>query len=424
MQILLAILALSFLIIVHEFGHFIVAKLSGIKVHEFSLFMGPKLFSKQFGETTYSLRLVPLGGFVRMEGEEQESEDERAFNKKPIYIRAAVIAAGPIMNLLVAIIIIAAIFLRLGYTSTEIGDVQKNSPAAIAGIQTGDNLVEFNNKKIYQPADTEIFFYAFKGDLATIKVNRNGKLLSYELPLQKSVYRLGYMPKDDTNTVIKVIAGDPAEKVGIKPNDEIIKLNNKPVHNRQDISSYLNTIKDAPVGITVIRDGKEQNLGKIKAKVERNSAYAALGVGLQGKKGGVLQSTKQATLFSYSVARSVFYSVAWLVSGAVPLKEVMGPVGIVTTIGNAVQQGPTFLEKFLGLLNITAYISINLGVFNLIPFPALDGSKLLLLGIEGVRRKSITPEKEAIISMVGLSLLIMLMLFATYNDILRTFFGG
>ena len=121
MQILIAILALSFLIIIHELGHFTVAKLSGIKVHEFALFMGPKIFSVQKGETTYTLRLVPIGGYVRMEGEEQASEDSRAFNKKPIPVRMAVIAAGPIMNIIVAIILVFIVISSNGYNSTIVG---------------------------------------------------------------------------------------------------------------------------------------------------------------------------------------------------------------------------------------------------------------------------------------------------------------
>jgi regulator of sigma E protease len=424
MQILLAILALSFLIIVHEFGHFIVAKLSGIKVHEFALFMGPKLISKQFGETTYSLRLVPLGGFVRMEGEEQESEDARAFNRKPIYIRAAVIAAGPIMNLLFAILIITIIVSKMGFTTTVVDELGKNSTAAAQGLQAGDRLVQFNNKPIYHPMDVEMFFYAFKGEKVELEVIRNGNPEKFSVPLQKTSYRLGFGPKDDTNTVIAVAKESPAEKAGLKANDIITKLNSVKVNSRQEISNYLNQNKENPVKITVSRNGKDETLKPVQAKEERNAALPSMGIEFQVKKGGFFESVQQSVIYSFSVARSVFYSVIWLVTGSVSLKDMMGPVGIVTTIGDVVEQSPTFMYKLFGLLNITAFISINLGVFNLIPFPALDGSKLLLLGIEGIRRKAIPPEKEAIISMVGLTLLIMLMLFATYNDIVRTIFGG
>jgi regulator of sigma E protease len=284
--------------------------------------------------------------------------------------------------------------------------------------------VQFNNKPIYHPMDVEMFFYAFKGEKVELEVIRNGNPEKFSVPLQKTSYRLGFGPKDDTNTVIAVAKESPAEKAGLKANDIITKLNSVKVNSRQEISNYLNQNKENPVKITVSRNGKDETLKPVQAKEERNAALPSMGIEFQVKKGGFFESVQQSVIYSFSVARSVFYSVIWLVTGSVSLKDMMGPVGIVTTIGDVVEQSPTFMYKLFGLLNITAFISINLGVFNLIPFPALDGSKLLLLGIEGIRRKAIPPEKEAIISMVGLTLLIMLMLFATYNDIVRTIFGG
>ena len=136
-------------------------------------------------------------------------------------------------------------------------------------------------------------------------------------------------------------------------------------------------------------------------------------------KGGVVETFKQSAAYSFSIARTVAYSLSWLITQRVSLKEMSGPVGIVTAIGDVVHYSPTFMDKLLNLMNFTALISINLGLFNLIPFPALDGSKLIILAIEGIRRKALPPEREAIISLVGLALLVMLMIFATFNDVLR-----
>ncbi len=431
MQIILAIVALSFLIIVHEFGHFIVAKLSGIKVHEFSLFMGPKLFGVMKGETLYSVRLIPLGGFVRMEGEEQASEDERAFNRKPLLVRAAVIAAGPVMNLIVAVVIIAVITSFTGFNTTKVSNVFKGSPAYNSGLKAGDVLVSYDGKRVYQPMDIFSFLFASKGKTAAAEILRDGKTLSLSITpevIQGNRYILGFGAKEpygeNSNVVSSVGQNTPAEKAGLKPGDEITKLNDKTISTKQDISNYLKENRDKPVAITVLRNGSAVRLNEIVPVQEKGQEQYDLGVLFSHEYGSGFTVVKQSFFYCYSTARSVYYSLAWLITGTVSLNQMMGPVGIVSTIGDVVKQSPTVLDIVLNLLSITAFISINLGIFNLIPFPALDGSKLLLLLIEGIRRKAIPPEKEAFISMVGLVLLILLMIFATSNDIMRIFGKG
>src|SRR5665647_1562562 len=144
--IIIGIIAFSFLIFIHELGHFTVAKLCKIRVNEFSLFMGPKLFSFKKGETEYSLRLVPIGGYVKMEGEEENSDDERAYNRKPVWQRFLVIAAGPIMNIVVAILLIFLVYINGGYGINKVYDVQPLSPAAVAGIEKGDVIIGYDSK--------------------------------------------------------------------------------------------------------------------------------------------------------------------------------------------------------------------------------------------------------------------------------------
>lgn len=430
MNILVALLALSFLIIVHELGHFTVAKLSGIKVHEFALFMGPKLFSIQRGETTYSIRLIPLGGFVKMEGEEQESTDERAFNRKPIYVRAAVIAAGPIMNLLTAILIVTVIITNMGFNTTEIRAVQDNAPAQQANIQVGDRIVRYDNHRVYHPMDVLSFLYASKGKQADVELIRDGQRINTVITPQvipaQTRYLLGFNPLEqegeNSNVVGSVIAGYPGETAGLKPGDRIVRLNDQEVASRQEINDYLSVNKDAPVKVYVMRDDSPIAM-EIKPAAIRDQEVFNIGLAFTNRKGAFVENIKQAFVYSYSTARSIIFTILWLITGTVSLNQVMGPVGIVNMIGDVVQQSPTFMDILINLLNITALISINLGIFNLIPFPALDGSKLLLLGIEGVRRKSIPPEKEAFISMIGFVLLIALMIFTTSNDIMRLIIG-
>ena len=430
MQIILGIIALSFLIIVHEFGHFIVAKLSDIKVKEFSLFMGPKLFSFQRGETAYSIRTIPLGGFVSMEGEEQESSDERAFNKKPILVRMAVIAAGAIMNLIAAIIIIAIVFSSRGYSTNKISSVTKDSPAYKAGIMENDKLIKFNGKSVFNSVDFSIFSYATKDKPVKIGLQRGNKRFTKTvIPLKhpaEARYLLGFQAKSisgpDSNVVDKVSAGSAAEKVGLKSNDRITGLNDVAIKNKTDISNFLAVNKGNMVKVTVLRGGKPLVLGSASPTEQKTPEYYETGInGFANAKSGIAETIKQSFIFTYSTARSVFYSLAYLVSRKISPREMMGPVGIVNTIGDVVQQSPSFSDKLIGLLFITAFLSVNLGVFNLFPFPALDGSKIVLLAIEAIRRKALPPEREAFINMVGFVLLIMLMIFATSNDIIRLF---
>jgi len=427
MSILIAVIALSLLIIIHELGHFIVAKLSDIKVLEFSLFMGPKLFSVKRGETEYSLRAIPLGGFVKMEGEEEASDDERAFNKKPILTRAAVIAAGPIMNLIAALITIFIILSFSGYYVPRVQGVKQGSPAYSAGIRDGDLILTYGGKRVFHPSDVFLFSYGSKGAPVDVKVLRDGKTETFRLEpeiIPENRYILGFVPKADYGPGSNVVADIGREQEGpFKAGDEIIMLNDTRVSEGREIREYLKSNGGKPVKVTVIRDGKETEFD-ITPQVARGEEQYGLGIGYASERGGFFSIVKNSVYYALSIARNVYYSITWLITGRISISQLSGPVGIVTTIGDVVEQSPTFVDKIQGLLSLMAFIGINLGMVNLIPIPALDGSKLLLLAIEGIRRKAIPPEKEAFISLVGFVLLIMLMIFTTYNDILRTVRGG
>ena len=173
MNLLLAILAFNLIVIIHELGHFLVAKLADIKVLEFSLFVGPKLFSIKKGETTYSLRLIPMLAYVKMEGEEEYSESERAYNKKPVLTRAAVIAAGPLANIFTAVILLVILFSFTGYSTNKLSYVEENSPAYNASLREGDIIVKYDGKRIYQPADLIQFLYVYRGKTAEIEYIRD-----------------------------------------------------------------------------------------------------------------------------------------------------------------------------------------------------------------------------------------------------------
>lgn len=420
MKTLLIILAFNFIIFIHELGHFIVAKLSGIKVEEFSMFVGPKLFSIKRGETQYSIRLFPILAYVKMEGEEEASDSERSFTRKSVPVRAAVIAAGPLSNLFAAFVLIAIYFSITGFTNTTVDKVIVDSPAYKAGIREGDQIVSYGNIPVYQNFDVFQFLYVSKGEPTKVTVKRGGeKETLYLEPLVKQ-YFLGFSPTSDqakTNIVAAVSPDSPAQKAGMLEGDEIVKLNGIEVSTFQEISSFFQKNKENPLEITVIRNGETTVLNAFPMKVAEPSYD--IGISFEYRRGNIVETIGQAALFTYSNARMVPYTLMWLFQGKINMLQMSGPVGIVTSMNDVVQQSPNMWDAILNLLSITAFISIAVGATNLIPFPALDGSKLVFILVEAIRRKPIPIEKEAFIMTIGFFLLIGLAIFITSNDIFR-----
>lgn len=431
MNLLLAFLAFDFIVIVHELGHFIVAKLADIKVLEFSIFVGPKLFSIKKGETTYSLRLIPILAYVKMEGEEEHSESTRAFNKKPVLTRAAVIAAGPLANILTAVVLLTIYFSVTGYAINRISYVEENSPAYNASLKEGDIIIEYDGKRVYQPTDIIQFLYVYKGRSAEIEYLRDGeKYTTYITPTvipEQERYLFGFDVEQEsgklTNKVNNVIPDTPAAAAGLQKGDVIKKLNDFPISQKEDIDKFMESNKGATVKMTVLRNGSGITLD-ITPFAQKIPEQYYLGFDYTVEKGNIINIIKQSLTYAYSNIRNVAYSVQWLITGQVALNQMTGPVGIVSAIGETVKQAPGVLDKLLYLLNITAFMSVAIGATNLIPFPALDGSKLIILLIEGIRKKPIPPEKEAFISLIGIVVLIALAIFTLYNDTLRIIKGG
>lgn len=320
-------------VMLHEFGHFTVAKLSGIKVNEFSIGMGPKLFQKQKGETSYSLRALPIGGYVAMEGEEESSHDPRSFNNAPILKRMAVVLAGAFMNFILAFLAFTIIFSIVGYGSNEIDTVIKDSPAEIAGLKAGDKIVEIDKIKTKDIYDINSLIRDKKDEEINLKINRNG---------------------------------------------ENLDINLKPRYSEEN-KMYL-------IGIT----------SKLK-----HSFFKSIELGAK--------RTGEMSLMFLKSLKMIF-------DGSFKMEYLSGPVGVVQMIGSESSKG------FLNFLQILALISVNLGVFNLIPIPALDGGKFLFLLIEALRGKPINEKFEQGLSLIGISILFSLMIYVTiFNDIGRLF---
>lgn len=430
MNLVLAILAFNIIVIVHELGHFLAAKKFGIKVLEFSLFMGPKIFSIQRAETMYSLRLFPIMAYVKMEGEEETSDSETAFSNKPKYARALTAFGGPLANLLLAVVLLTVYFAVTGYSTTGISRVAENSPATAAGIQPGDKIVSYDGKRVYFPLDMIQFLYVSKGVPAEVEYTRDGE--KFTKTLKPNIIPASTSPKlgvslgtenDTASNVIKALSPDfPAEKMGLQAGDRIVALNDKEIKTAKELVEFVSQNGINPINVKVMRGDSEVNATITPIAVKTQEMYD-IGLEFASEKGGIIDSLGESAVFTYSIVRSVGYSVGWLISGKAKLNEMMGPIGMVSTISTAVEQAPNFMEMFLYLMYITSLMSIAIGATNLVPFPMLDGGRLVLIGVEAVRGKPLSQEKEAYISMVGFVLIIMLGIYAAYNDIVRLVTG-
>jgi regulator of sigma E protease len=427
MSIVIAILALSFLIIVHEIGHFTAAKLLNVKVLEFSIFMGPKLFSVKKGETEYSMRLVPIGGFVKMEGEEEESEDERAFNKKPKWVRAIILSAGSAMNLLTAFILMLIISLNFAFEAPVISETAPGSPAETAGLVAGDTILKYGDKTVNTFDDLYIYMVDTKGEETSVTYERSGQVTETLFKPERyarNYYLLGFKSINaygsDWNIVDSLTEGGPAAMAGVAPGDRLISINGVTLSSREELRNALEAGSGETAVVGVDRGGQHLTLN-IKPESSNSEEFFSPGANFTSVRStGFFEACKYAYHNSISGCRMVIYSLKWLVTGYMGIGQMSGPVGIVATIGDVVEQTSTnFSLMTYRLLTIVALIGINLGLFNLIPFPALDGSKLLLILIEAIRKKKIPPEREMAISLFGFAALILLMVVTLFNDIGR-----
>lgn len=350
MQFVIAILAFCVIIIIHELGHFIAAKLCGIQVNEFSLGMGPVIFRKQGKETMYSIRAIPIGGFVSMEGENDASDNPRAFNRKPVWQRMIVILAGAIMNL------VLGYFVSVGYVCS-MDDVATT----------------------------------------TISTFRENSVSSQQLMLDDRITSIDGLPIfTSTDIIYKLQSGGTVTNDGNVGFDFVVERNGESV---------------------LLEDVQFELLGSENGI---NSIYFDFTVYPMDKNVGSVLS--EGFRESLSTGRLVIMTILDLMTGKYGLNDLSGPVGVVDVVSQTVEKG--FLEGLADFLYIISLITINLGIFNLLPIPALDGGRFVFLVIEAIRRKPMKPEHEGIVHFIGFALLMILIVIVTFNDIVRIFSGG
>ena len=410
---------LGFLIGIHETGHFLVAKFCKVKVNEFAIGFGPVIWKKQGKETKYELRLIPLGGFVNMEGEEERSDKEGSFSSAPVSKRIAIVAAGAIVNIVFAIIVYFILSTTsINTTSNIVSDLQENYAAQTAGIEVGDKILKINNKKIITSIDINEILNKCKGEEATVLIERNGekkeiKLSPTEVKYQSIGIYLQSLEKKSTE-IAAVEPGSVTEKQGLQTGDEIIKINEQEVQGNPEKLLGIFQGKEAENPDTTVsykllikRAGKEIEVELVPGTL---SNYY-LGVNLAKPEDTFANRLYYAMYNTKEFLFSIVDNVKNLFIGKVSTAQLTGPVGISEVVAKT-----NGIKEFIYIL---ALISISLGVTNLLPFPPLDGGKILLLIIEAIRRKPLKEETEARIQLLGFAILIGVSILITYNDIIR-----
>ena len=332
---LVAIFLFLLMVVIHEFGHFIVAKLCGVRVNEFSIGFGPKIFKKQGKETLYTLRLIPFGGFCAMEGEDEESHDPRAFCNKSAIKRFLIVAAGAIFNLILGLIIVMIYF----------------APAkAIA-----------------------------------------------------------------TNTVASFSEDATSVKTGLMEGDTILEIDGRGCLTANEIVYAFSAVEDNKIDMLVLRDGKKTQLKNVEFKIEEIDGIKFLNrdFNFTYKENTFGTFITQSVKYTISYGRTVWFSLVDLIGGRFSLNEVSGPVGVASTLGEATKLG---LDALLPML---ALITVNLGVFNLLPIPALDGGRLVFILVEMILRKPVPQKYEALVHGIGFILLMAFIVLITFKDIFR-----
>jgi regulator of sigma E protease len=412
------------MIIIHELGHFLFAKLFKVHVKEFSLFVGPKIWAKKYGETVYTLRTIPIAAYVKMEGEEEQSDRDDAYNKKPVWQRILIILGGPMANILSALVAIAIVFTLTSVDTTKISYIEEGSPAFEAGLLEGDRILSYDGRRTYTPTDFLIYSYFNRAEPVNLQVDRNGERrdLRFQPASDVKSYLMGASFVIDEGAIIQGITPQaPADLTGLKVGDEILSIDGQAVENIVDIRQNIAQGEGNPVEILVRRD-LEEDFTVTLTPVEQLEEMV-IGLRFSSEEMSFFPALKHSGYYVFSSVKNVGYTIRLLTSGKAKVTDMSGPIGIVATMNAVVSRSVGVKELAIDLLDIFAMISIAIGATNLIPFPPLDGSKLVFLGVEAIIRKPVPVQVEAAISMVGMALLLLLVVFITYADITKLFSG-
>lgn len=400
------IILLGTLVIIHEFGHFIVAKLCGMKVLKFSIGFGPKILKKQKKETEYSIRALPLGGFVQLEGEEEGSDDPKAFSNKPAWQRLLVLFAGVTINILFALFIYVCINMNINtYITSKLSNVSDSSLVELEG----DEIYKINATRVYNGDDVSRIISNAPNDSFKFEViNKDGKKETHFINIPK--VETGYIGVAfSDNKVYQVMEDSAGEKAGLLPNDEILSVNGETLN----INEYLNIIRANPnkeLNLKVKRDNQEIDIVIIPESILKRTFDVDF---------EVLQDLNFFDNLHYAWNETIYYlranftAIGELFRGKTENVELQGIVGISQQISST--------HRAIEFFYMMSAISLSLGIMNLLPIPGLDGGKIIFTLIEMIRRKPISKEVEGTLTLAGVGLLILIMIVVTFGDVAKLF---
>jgi regulator of sigma E protease len=422
---------LGFMILIHEFGHYAVAKWLGVRVEQFAIGFGKRLIGFRRGETDYRINAIPLGGYVKMSGEnplDERTGDPREFLSHSRWHRFLIAIAGPTMNILLAIVLLTTVYMvHYEYPAvyddpTYIGWVAKDTPAAKAGLEIGDHITRVEDIENPTWEQVRLKEAMSPGQPLSLAVERNGRTLEKTVvPEAMGVDQIGYAgwaPKEDTVTIVDLQDDMPAAKAGLKEGDKIVALDGKPVAALAEMIESLAVTKDKPINLTVLRNGEKKTFTLQPILLEKRYR---VGIGTEQMK---VKTLPFAAAFSKSLVENrqnallILELVKKMAQRKISLRSVEGPIRIGQAAGEAARS-----KGWTPLMGLTAAISLNLGIFNLLPIPILDGGVILFLLIEGLMRRDISMNIKERVYQAAFVFLVLFAVMVIYNDLLKTIPG-
>lgn len=403
------VVVLGTLITIHELGHFTVAKLCKVTVNKFSIGFGPKLITKNSKGTEYTLRLIPFGGFVQMEGEEERSDADGAFNKKSVWQRIAIVAAGAVVNIIFALVVYFFIASAANsYYTNVVADL--NSGALYdSGIRTGDKIISIDNKKVSNMREVEELISEIESEEMLFKVERNGETLEIPVTVPYQTHGFFGIAFQNEKEVLYVYKDSPASQAGVEVGDIIKSVNGIELSTSAEVSSFIRTIISDNIELEIIRGEETITLSGVTGS--NTAKYYSLMC--EEIHPGFWRG------FGYALNETGYYftatieGIAEVFTGKTENVEVMGPVGIASEI--------TSTKAWEDFFYLMSAISLSLGIFNLLPIPALDGGRILLLIIEGIRRKPLKETVEQGLILAGFALIMLIAIVITVGDVIKIF---
>ncbi|AAC07743.1 RIP metalloprotease RseP [Aquifex aeolicus] len=426
MGLIAFLILIGVLVWVHEFGHFLMAKLFRVKVEIFSIGFGPPIFRRQWGETVYQIAALPLGGYVKLYGEEENVHDPRAFSTKKPWQKILIALGGPLFNFLFTILVFALVYTagvevpKYLKEPVVVGYVQRDSIAQKIGIKPGDKIIKINGYEVRTWEDLRDALIRLSLDgvkETTLFLERNGEVLhlTIKVPNVQKGEELGIAPLVKP-VVGGVKKGSPADQVGIKPGDLILEVNGKKINTWYELVEEVRKSQGKAIKLKILRNGKMIEKELIPAKDPKTGTYF---IGLFPKTETVVEKKPFGEALASAVNRTweltvlTLKTIAGLITGKVSFQTLGGPIAIAQIAGQAAQSG------FIPYLVMMAFISLQLGIFNLIPLPILDGGLILLFAIEWLRGRPLPEKFKEYWQRVGLAIIITLTIFVFINDILR-----